>query len=384
MSNNFKSLLFMITTIFCSLMVVSIILELMLRVLPLKSIEFQAGMFDKDINLYVYEPNSRIIRTNIRGERIIRDVNSAGFLDIDHSLEKPEGVYRIGFFGDSYVEAKQVLLNDTFYRRIERKLADQHVEILAFGNSGWGTIHSYLVSKKFSEYFNIDLVVYIFSENDLGDQIYEVKNAESMPYPYLTDDNKIKIDNSKAKEYAKKREQKAVLEYIYRKSFLVQNIYRRINLLIKYGVKTSVDDDDMKMSSKTLEGIYPNPNDLPSIWPEEIKRKAMVMAEKMISRWKDEISDAGKDYVIMYIPREGEWNKPDMVQDSWKFWLKMFCERERIDFLDPTPYFIKYDNIGKKIYDDHLSIAGHKASSESFIDWFINRAKRAKINKDSN
>ena len=70
-------------------------------------------MFDEDLNLYVYQPNSKAIVTNIRRERIIRHVNSFGFLDTDHKLVKEQGIYRIGFFGDSYVEAIQVLLNDT-------------------------------------------------------------------------------------------------------------------------------------------------------------------------------------------------------------------------------------------------------------------------------
>ena len=48
---------------------------------------------------------------------------------------------------------------------------------MAFGNSGWGTFHSYLASKKFSQHYDLDLIIYIFSENDLGDQIYKLKKA---------------------------------------------------------------------------------------------------------------------------------------------------------------------------------------------------------------
>ena len=120
-------------------------------------------MYYNDINLYVYQPTSKVVLTNIRGERIFRSVNSSGFLDLNRSPEKKDGVYRIGFFGDSYVESKQVLLNDTFYRIIENSINSKSIETLAFGNSGWGTFHSYLVSKKFSQYYDLDLIVYIFS-----------------------------------------------------------------------------------------------------------------------------------------------------------------------------------------------------------------------------
>jgi hypothetical protein len=350
-------------------------LEILLRVLPLRGVEFKSGMFDEEINLYVYEPNSKVVVTNVRGERITRNVNSSGFLDVDHKSVKEQEIYRIGFFGDSYVEALQVLLNDTFYRRIGEKLSDKQVEILGFGNSGWGTTHSFLVSKKFSEYYNIDLVVYTFSENDLGDQIYKLKKVESLPYPFITTNGKIKIDNSMIKNYVDKRKKYETLEYFYRKSFLLQNIYRRFKMLLKYGIKTSVDIEDIEMSSISSKDNYPNSNDLPSGWPLDIKNDAMLLGEKTILKWKNEVNLLDKEFTIMYVPREGEWKKPDKIQDSWKNWLKKFCKLENIDFIDPTLFFLQYDNIGKKIYDDHLSVEGHKAISESFMDWFINKPK---------
>ena len=66
-------------------------------------------------------------------------------------------------------------------------LLTHKVETLAFGNSGHGTIHSYLKSKKYTDYFDLDMVIYVFVENDLGDQIEVIKNATSLPYVELKD-----------------------------------------------------------------------------------------------------------------------------------------------------------------------------------------------------
>ena len=322
------------------------------------------------MSLFVYKPHTKVIRTNIRGERIVRHVNFSGFLDIDHFNPKPFGVYRIGFFGDSYVEAKQVLLDDTFYRLIGNNLSGENIEVLAFGNSGWGTAHSFLVSQKFSDYYDLDLIVYVFSENDIGDQLFEVKKAETMPYPLLSANNQVRIDNSKAKKYIKIRQEKALLEFLYRKSYLVQNIYRRLSLLKKYGIKTSVTKDDMNMTTRILKDKYPGPNDIPSIWPEKVKNKAILLAEKVILKWKNEVEKSGKNFAIIYAPREGEWMKEEIEQDSWKAWLKRFSKSNNIDFIDPTKEFFLYAKLDKILFDDHLSVDGHIAFAESFLKWF--------------
>ena len=304
-------------------MIISILLELSLRILPLKGIEFKSGKFDNDIKLYLYEPNSIVKLTNIRNERIFRTVNSSGFLDVDHKTEKKQGMYRIGFFGDSYVEANQVLLDDTFFRKINKNLSHQNFEIFAFGNSGWGTAHSYLVSKKFSEKYDLDLIVYVFTENDLGDQIYEIKQVESLPYPKISDNNRIVIDTTRVTGFVQQRSRYRFFEYFYRKSSLLQNIYRRYNMLIKYGIKTSVNENDVKMSSFPIKNKYPNQNDLPSAWPDNYINQSKLLFEKMIYKWEEEVRKSNKKFAIMYVPRESEWMKSDAEQDSWKNWLIM-------------------------------------------------------------
>jgi hypothetical protein len=98
--------------------------------------------FDSDILLYRYTPHSRILRWDRNNELLERKVNSEGYLDSEHAIAKHNNVYRIGFFGDSYVEAIQVSIENTFVRIIEHKLKNYAVETLAFGSTGHGTIHS--------------------------------------------------------------------------------------------------------------------------------------------------------------------------------------------------------------------------------------------------
>lgn len=65
-----------------------------------------------------------------------------------------------------------------------------------------------------------------------------------------------------------------------------------------------------------------------------------------------------KAFVVLYVPREGEFKKPTGQQDSWKPWLENFCQKEGIVCIDPSNRMIA----AKK--------AGHQAFAEAFIAWF--------------
>jgi hypothetical protein len=68
-------------------------------------------------------------------------VNSAGLRDREHSIDRPEGVYRIAVLGDSYAEAMQVDIKDTFWWLLQEKLTrcayqpGKRVEVINFGVS---------------------------------------------------------------------------------------------------------------------------------------------------------------------------------------------------------------------------------------------------------
>ena len=71
--------------------------------------------------------------------------NASGWRDRDHRPRDP-GEYRIVVIGDSYVEAKEVPLEDTFHKRLERSLAARcrerggKLNVLALGRGGSGTV----------------------------------------------------------------------------------------------------------------------------------------------------------------------------------------------------------------------------------------------------
>src|SRR5262245_57436967 len=95
------------------------LLEFLFRTFPalLPAGTYGVQIFDPDLNTTVL--SSPIIYNKAR--YVVRMANRDGFLDVDHKLAKSPGVIRVSFWGDSYVEAMQVPLEQTFWRQIPHK-----------------------------------------------------------------------------------------------------------------------------------------------------------------------------------------------------------------------------------------------------------------------
>lgn len=100
--------------------------------------------------------------------------NSLGFRDIEHSVEKPPGVFRILGLGDSFTAGWGASFEETYLHRLEVALnsrpgAHPRVEILKHGINGYYPESENLVLKHYGLRFDPDLVIVGFVPNDLYD-----------------------------------------------------------------------------------------------------------------------------------------------------------------------------------------------------------------------
>ena len=102
-----------------------------------------------------YEPDlgwtnrPEAIYYNVMGDRkpIRIEFNRRGFRDLDHAEDKPAYTRRIIIIGDSFSEATQVNLDDTYWRQLGVALnaaSDVRWETLNFGVGDYGTTQEYL------------------------------------------------------------------------------------------------------------------------------------------------------------------------------------------------------------------------------------------------
>lgn len=374
-----KKVVYTIITILFSIVIIVLISEAFLRIVPIPGVKYNVSKYDT-LTGNAYYPNSIYYYRNDRGDFVIRKINKWGYIDRDYEKDKKNNVTRIGFFGDSYTAGKQVKLSETFHKVIEEKLKQYNIETLSFGVEGFSTWQSYLTYTKWMDFFDIDYVVYVFFENDLGDQIKEIKKAP-IPYPILRND-KLIMDNS----FKKNRKSRLsltfrIVDYLTANSLFFGTLSDRLHLLMKYGIKMEVTKED-RYQSQSQEGkdLIKYPPDLsladtPLHWPDSLKTYAENLEKVILLKWKKEVEEKGKSFIILYTPRD--IHTLTVEQDSWKPWLTKFCTENNIPFVDPTEKLNKMEKDGHEVFYDHYTIYGHAAVADEFTNWFLHNIIKA-------
>ncbi len=115
----------------------------------------------------------------VAGGAVHVEFNSMGFRDIEHRLEKPSDVRRAVVIGDSFSEAIQVNLGETYWHRLQALLNQDNPqtrwEVINLGVGDFGTAQAWLALTEFGLRFSPDLVIsQIFPLNDICNNTIEL------------------------------------------------------------------------------------------------------------------------------------------------------------------------------------------------------------------
>lgn len=108
----------------------------------------------------------------VRGHRSREPMNTAGYRDVEHTKEKPPGVRRAVFIGDSFTYGVGVLLDDTYPKRTERGLAASRSETwesVVLAVPGIDTEQEQVILENEGFGYSPDLVVLGYVLNDAED-----------------------------------------------------------------------------------------------------------------------------------------------------------------------------------------------------------------------
>ena len=143
----------------------------------------------------------------VEGRTFLR-INADGFRDEEHALAKPEATLRIAVLGDSFTEAREVPLEETYWKVMERRLADcaisqeRGVEVLNFGVNGYGTAQEYLVLEAHVWKYRPDIVLLaVFTGNDVWNNSRALDGHEHRPY-FVLSDGALMLDDSNLRSTA--------------------------------------------------------------------------------------------------------------------------------------------------------------------------------------
>lgn len=185
-----------------AIVAVSSLIAILLFELLLRAIGYSAPIW--------YEPHPQLgwtLRPGLaawftrEGRSFVR-VNAAGMRDRDHALDKPQGVYRIAVLGDSYAEARQVAVEETFWALLPERLArcgfqpGKRIEVLNFGVSGYGTAQEYLLLESTAMRYRPDLVLLQFTNgNDVRNNSLALELEKDRPF-FTLEGGALRIDRS--------------------------------------------------------------------------------------------------------------------------------------------------------------------------------------------
>jgi hypothetical protein len=356
-----------------SILFVVVVGEVALRLVPqlLPKGHYGSGRFDEELRLKVH--GSPAIYNKVRFVR--RAPNAAGFMDIDHETPKPDGTTRVGFFGDSYVESLQVPFSQTFFARLEQDLHRERVETYSLGISGWGTLHSLLAYQALANEHDLDIAVYVFVENDPGDNSYAIRGAQKRgqtPSPSaVLKDSPPGFDIRWPTDPADLPLSYRIGKWIQNRSLLAKLLNSRLQLIAKQGARPA-NESPGKLDPGRSRAV--NQNDLPSTWPPSLLAEAKELTERILGEFVSSVRRDGRKVFVLYVPRgTNEVNGTLPENDRWLPWLTTVTERLEVELLDPTTALRKRQATGRPVYDDHWSPDGHEVIARFLVDIFCAR-----------
>ena len=304
--------------------------------------------------------------------------NSEGMRDVEHAIAKPEGTYRIAVIGDSIVTGQEVDLEETVYRRLEAVLqgAGRDVEVLGFAVRGFGTDQEYRLLEHYALKYEPDLVVLVFTGNDIRNNSLTLEKNPGKPYFELAPDGTLV-----ARPFTPMPDHSNTWKSIlFENLHLVRFVYFRVgkipwvhNALVKFGVYANVitepgGGDDL--------GKYNEYRALP--WSAEWE-EAWRLTQSILLEFRARTERAGARFILLGVANTMQLSDEDfdklrndyphipLDRDIVHKRLASFSAAEGIDYLPSLPAMRELQAAGTEVRlscDGHWSREAHQRAAE--------------------
>lgn len=233
------------------------------------------------------------------GEAYIQ-YNRDGLRDREHSTSKPPNTYRIAILGDSYAEADQVPMEETFWSHAQHELDScpglngRRVEVINFGVSGYGTAQELLTLRCCVWKYDPDLVLLAFVPgNDVRNNSRALEPGNVRPF-FFYEGGKLVEDKS----FLESKIYRTGQSFLWRSLRRISDYSRIVQLAIRM-IKLRVNKkqaENQKASRQQESGlsnaIYREPLD--PDWKE-----AWRVTEGLISLMNKEVRERGASFLVV-------------------------------------------------------------------------------------
>lgn len=253
------------------------------------------------------------------------EINSAGFRDVEHSIKKRPGVFRIMAIGDSFTFGMGVNLEDTYPKQLERFLNREQVtcEVINCGVIGYNMWQHYEVLNNKVLPYNPDLVLLGLFEDDIG--------ASVRPYKDPEDWKGVKLYQPKFFS--------GVLNHFHLWTFI-----RNAAALYEYKYRYRRGHNYMRGIEERKKVWGPsNPSDINyRIMSGNIEKERYVEFSKKLKKFVQTASEAGVKVLVVFIPDSVQLG--DFQMQAVNRFLKRVCSEIGVPFLDVTPFLESEQN----------------------------------------
>ncbi len=317
-----------------------------------------------------------------RLEGFSRDTMSKnGWRDIERTVAKPTGTYRVALLGDSQTEALQVPLEKDWARLAEAQLnAEQkksperhpdvsNIEVLNFGVSGYSTAQEYLQLQKTVLAYQPDLIVVLYSRGDSDENTVDPAKrltAEPRPFFYLDDldGNKLTLDQSVLIANKEKLTSNGLLEFL-RANSRIYGVWDQtnfqLNLTDKFYYKTR------RALTNFIAKLFASYSPTVAA-PQYALQDKLKVTQALLSQINDTAHKNGADFLLITFPDIGD---VDPIFRAQLPALHKQSDAEKFDIIELTQPFRDYKGNQSLFYQVHFAEAGHKVAAQCLADYVM-------------
>ena len=240
-------------------------------------------------------------------------VNSRGLRDREHAMPKPPGVYRIAVLGDSYAEALQVELEETFWWLLAQRLQacafqpGKRIEAVNFGVSGHGTAQQLLTLRHRAWDYSPDLVLLaFFPGNDVRNNSLALEGEKRGPF-FVLRGGELALDASFAEEpwFREARQtaaQRAALQNLRLYQLLRKLRAGKFEVPHSAPIALALADGARELPLLGEPGLDENVLREP---PDSAWRDAWTVTEKLLLATRDETAARGARFMVVVLSSAG-------------------------------------------------------------------------------
>jgi hypothetical protein len=400
------------------IIVALMLIEVGLRLFPPDQLNSMVERTSQRLQLYRLDPligwvlksNAQSVHTTREDLVIPIETNSLGLRDNEHAYQKPDGTFRILVIGDSFTEAIDVYLEESFPFIVEQCLKQhlaQPVEVISGGVSGYNTGDEYLFYKNEGVKYSPDLVVLaLYIGNDFSG--LERTTEERMVTGF--GGFRFRLKNGELNQTwisweSPQDGQTSALELVLRRNSLLYRVlahpeskiywfFRDLKDNLAPLVQSGMDKGDNRLNWKYYfhASEFYNSPDIPSQTKE-----IWAVFQAVVSQLKQEVEANEAQLVTAVIPTDYQVSKRarervtgnilamhydeveamDWRLDEPNLSILQAMKQQQIPTLDLLPYLLAHEEAGgAPLYfdgfgDEHFNRGGHKLMVDVMCDWLV-------------